>query len=69
MREVKIFIGIILLFISIGYLYRPNFIIRINEWGRKYIFNDVWVLSHRWEIGGFFLVLSLIALYMGITSL
>jgi hypothetical protein len=68
MKVTKIIIGLILLITSLGYLYRPSFILRINDWGKRYIFNDLWVLSYRWKTGVLFLVLALIALFMGLAT-
>jgi len=67
MKTAKVIIGIVLLMLSLGYLYRPSSILKLNDWGKRYIFNDAWVLNYRWKTGVLFLVLALIALYMGIT--
>ncbi len=69
MKAAKIIIGIILLLISMGFLYKPDTIMKINDLARRYIFNDVWVLSHRGKTGVLFFVLALIALYMGVTAI
>ena len=68
MKTTKLIIGLVLLILSMGYLYKPNLILRLNDWGKRYIFNDLWVINYRWKTGVLFLVLSLIALYMGITA-
>ncbi|MFH1784367.1 MAG: hypothetical protein ABH868_05685 [bacterium] len=67
MKALKIVLGLFLLVASMGFLYRPNIIMKINEIGRDYIFNDVWVISHRWKVGVLLFVMSLIALYMGMS--
>ena len=69
MKAFKITIGIILLLISIGFLYKPDTIMKINDLARRYIFNDVWVLSHRGKTGVLLFVLALIALYMGLVTI
>ena len=68
MKILKIFIGILLFIISIGYLYRPSMIIKFNSWGRKYILNDQLLITHRRKIGTVLLFLAVIALYMGFTA-
>lgn len=68
MKLIKLLSGMVLLLLSIGYLFRPDLIIRINEWGRQFVFNDKYILQHRRRIGVFFLVLAFIAIYMSVWS-
>lgn len=69
MKALKITIGIVLLLISMGFLYKPDTIMKINDLARRYVFNDVWVLSHRGKTGVFLFVLALVALYMGFATI
>lgn len=68
MITLKIIFGIIFFFLGLGYLYQPNFILRVNIFFRNYFFNDRYLLERR-KWGVFFLLLSLIAFYMGIAAL
>lgn len=68
MTTLKILCGIIFLLLGLGYLYQPNLILRINAFFRNYLFNDRFLLERR-KWGIFFLLLSFIAFYMGLTAL
>jgi cytochrome c-type biogenesis protein CcmH/NrfG len=43
----KIFVGLALLFVSVGYLYRPVWILRLNALARALVFNDTYLLHYR----------------------
>lgn len=64
---IKILIGLVLLLAGLGYMYRPNIIIKVNFWIRKNVFNDQMLINHRRRIGMVLIVLGIIAMYMGIT--
>ncbi|MBA7470206.1 hypothetical protein ES705_01688 [subsurface metagenome] len=66
MRLLEVLIGLFFLIISLGYLYRPTIIIRFNDWGRKYLFNDQLLITHRKKIGVVLLIISIIFLYGGL---
>ncbi len=68
MAILKVFCGILFFFLGLGYLYQPKFILRINTFFRNYVFNDRFILERK-KWGIFFLLLSMIAFYMGITAL
>ena len=65
MRLLEVLIGLFFLIISLGYLYRPTIIIRFNNWGRKYLFSDQLLITHRKKIGVVLLIISIIFLYGG----
>lgn len=65
----KIFLGILCLFLGLGYLYRPDLIERINAVLRDYLLNDAYMALQRRQWGMFFLLLSFLFLYMGYTSM
>lgn len=44
---IKIFVGLLLLLISLGYLYRPAWILTLNAFARALLFNDSHVLHYR----------------------
>ena len=64
---IKILIGFILLLTGLGYMYRPNIIIKVNFWIRENVFNDKMLIIHRRKIGVVLIVVGIIVLYMGIT--
>lgn len=66
MEIFMIFIGLIFLSLSLGYLGKHKLIIKLNEWGREYIFTDKWLLTHRRTTGILFLVFAVICLYISL---
>ncbi|MBI5554623.1 MAG: hypothetical protein HY920_02055 [Elusimicrobia bacterium] len=68
MKTLKLLVGLIMLMFSIGYLFRPDLIIKINDWGRSFLFNDKYIMKQRRKIGVFFLVLAFIAVFMSVSS-
>ncbi len=68
MKALKLLLGLSMLIFSIGYLFRPDLVIKINDWGRSFLFNDKYIMKYRRKIGVFFLVLAFIAVYMSISS-
>ena len=68
MKTQKLLVGLIMLMFSIGYLFRPDLIIKINDWGRSFLFNDKYIMEHRRKIGVFLLVLAFIAIFMSVSS-
>jgi len=68
LRYLEILIGLFLLIISLGYLYRPAMITKFNAWSRKYLFNDQLLITHRKKIGVILLIISIILLYGGLVK-
>jgi len=62
----KIIIGLLLLAAGMGYLYRPNTVMKLNEWIKKHIFNDQILIHHRRKIGLAMLLLGFLLLYFGV---
>lgn len=60
--------GILFLFMGLGYLYRPDLISRMNAVLRDYFLNDSYMALERKKWGLFFLLMSLLFLYMGYTG-
>ncbi len=67
--EVKIGFGIFFFLLGMGYLFRPALIERMNSFIRETVLNDAYIALERYKWGVFFLLLSFLFLYMGITSL
>lgn len=65
----KIVVGLFFLALGLGYLYRPDLIARMNKVLREYILNDAYIALERRKWGTFFLLLSLLFIYMGYTAL
>ncbi len=57
-------LGLIFLGLGLGYLYRPDIISRINSFFRETVFNDAYFNLERKKWGVFFLLLSLLFLYV-----
>ncbi|MDD5260114.1 MAG: hypothetical protein PHD29_09135 [bacterium] len=68
MKTLKLLAGLIMLMFSVGYLFRPDLIIKVNDWGRSFVFNDKYIMEHRRKIGVLFLVLAFIAIYMSVST-
>ncbi|OQA91441.1 MAG: hypothetical protein BWY26_00961 [Elusimicrobia bacterium ADurb.Bin231] len=64
MYTIKLICSIIFLVLGFLYLYRSDFIMKINSFARRFIFNDAYILLYRKKIGVIFVILSIIALYM-----
>lgn len=67
--SLKLFIGMILGLLGLGYLYRPDLIERLNAVLRDYLLNDAHIALERRKWGMFFLLLSFLFLYTGWTAL
>jgi len=65
----KIVFGIFFFLLGLGYLTRPGLIERMNAFIRETILNDAYIALERRKWGVFFLLISFLFLYMGITSL
>ncbi|MFA6029755.1 MAG: hypothetical protein WC969_07875 [Elusimicrobiota bacterium] len=65
----KVFIGIFFFLLGLGYLCRPTVIERLCAFMREVVFNDAHMALERRKWGVFFLLLSLLFLYMGYTAL
>lgn len=65
----KILVGLVSLFLGLGYLYRPDLIERMNAVLRDYLLNDAYIALERRKWGMFFLLVSFLFLYMGWSAL
>ncbi|MBK8575091.1 MAG: hypothetical protein IPN90_05230 [Elusimicrobia bacterium] len=66
---VKIIVGIILLLVSLAYLYRPVLVLRVNAWGRMLLFNDAHLLHYRRRWGLLAFLAAVLFLYSGFLNL
>lgn len=65
----KVGIGIIFFLLGLGYLDRPDLIERMNAFLRATLLNDSYIALERRKWGVFFLLLSLLFLYLGYNGL
>ena len=68
MNIIFLLFGVMSLLLSLGYLYKPDTIVKINEFFKKRIFNDQHVIFRRKKIGIVLLVIGVIAFFLGIKS-
>lgn len=66
---IKVSCGIFFFCLGLGYLYRPTLIERMNAFLRETLLNDAYIALERRKWGLFFLLLSLLFLYMGYMGL
>jgi hypothetical protein len=65
----KVFFGLLILLLGLGYVYRPDIIERINRVLKETLLNDSYVALHRRNWGFLLILLGAILLYMGVTRL
>lgn len=65
----KIILGLFSGLLGLGYLYRPDLIERLNSVLRDYFLNDAYIALERKKWGMFFLLVSVLFLYMGWSAL
>ena len=66
---IKIFFGLLLLLLGLGYIYKPGVIERINKLIRETFLNDSYVALHRRNWGFLLLLIGGVLLYMGVARL
>ena len=66
---IKLFVGLVLFTVGVGYLYRPGWVIRSNEWVRRIFFNDAHLLHHRRRWGLLFFLVGVLLMYSGFLNL
>jgi uncharacterized protein YjeT (DUF2065 family) len=66
---IKIFFGLVLLLLGLGYIYKPGVIERINKLIRETFLNDSYVALHRRNWGFLLLLIGGVLLYMGVARL
>ena len=66
---IKIFLGLLFLFLSLAYLYRPAWVLTLNVLGRAFLFNDTYVLLYRRTLGLLLFAAAGLFLYSGLNNL
>ncbi len=65
----KVVAGILCALLGMGYLYRPDLIERMNAVIRNTVLNDAYIALERKKWGMFFLLMSFLFLYMGLSAM
>lgn len=65
----KVFLGVFFFLLGLGYLNRPDLIERMNAFVRETLFNDAHLALERRKWGVFFLLVSLLFVYLGYKGL
>jgi cytochrome c-type biogenesis protein CcmH/NrfG len=66
---IKILVGLVLTIVSLGYLDRPGWVIRWNEWARNLLFNDAHILHYRRRWGILIFLAATLFFYSGFSNL
>lgn len=51
--------------VSMGYLFAPKAIAKLDKIGRKFLWSDKWTLRHRALTGAFFLAVAIVLFWAG----
>jgi hypothetical protein len=65
----KFILGLSFLLLSIGYLYRPSWILRLNNWARSLLFNDAHILHYRRRWGLLFFFAAALFFYSAFNNM
>jgi len=62
--QVYYILGAVFFLVSLGYLFAPRIMSKLNQIGKKILFKDEWSFAHRSITGIFFLIVGLLLLYI-----
>ncbi|MEW5906985.1 MAG: hypothetical protein AB1734_09450 [Elusimicrobiota bacterium] len=65
----KIILGFLFLAAGMGYLYKPDLMLKLNKVLRETVLNDSWVALNRRSVGLLLALLGALLLYMGFDRL
>ncbi|HNW43225.1 MAG TPA: hypothetical protein PKI19_01900 [Elusimicrobiales bacterium] len=65
----KVFFGLLLGLLGLGYIYKPDIVERINRLIRETFLNDSYVALHRRNWGFLLLLIGGVLVYMGLSRL
>ncbi len=68
MKGFKLLLGLLSLILGLGYLYRPYWIVKLNEWVRMNIFNDQILISRRRKVGIILFFIGVILIFLGLAG-
>ena len=63
----KIFFGLVFILLGLGYIYKPEIIVRINRLIKETFLNDSYVALHRKNWGFLLLLVGGVLIYMGVS--
>jgi len=65
----KIFFGLAILLLGLGYIYKPEVIERLNRLLKETLLNDSYVALQRKKWGFFLVLIGSLLLYMGVSRM
>ena len=65
----KLFFGLLILLLGLGYIYRPDIIERLNRVLKETLLNDSYVALHRRNWGFFLMLMGATLIYMGVSRI
>ncbi|HBB65735.1 MAG: hypothetical protein A2X28_05935 [Elusimicrobia bacterium GWA2_56_46] len=65
----KLFFGLLILLLGLGYIYRPDVIERVNRVLKETLLNDSYVSLHRRNWGFLLTLVGATLIYMGVSRL
>jgi len=68
MKGFRFLLGLLLLVLGLGYLYRPYWIVKLNAWVRMNIFNDQILITRRRKVGIILFFIGVILIFLGLTG-
>jgi uncharacterized protein YjeT (DUF2065 family) len=65
----KLFFGLVLLLLGLGYIYEPEVVERLNRLLKETLLNDSYVALHRKKWGVLLVLIGFLLVYMGLSRL
>ena len=65
----KLFFGLVLLLLGLGYIYKPEIVERLNQLLKETLLNDSYAALHRRKWGVLLVLIGSLLVYMGISRL
>ena len=65
----KLFFGLVILLLGLGYIYRPGVIERVNKVLKETLLNDSYIALHRRKWGFLLILLGGTLIYMGVSRI
>lgn len=65
----KLFFGLVILLLGLGYIYKPGVIERINRVLKETLLNDSYVSLHRRNLGFLLILMGATLIYMGVSRI
>ena len=65
----KLFFGLVLLLLGLGYIYKPEIVERLNQLLKETLLNDSYAALHRRKWGVLLVLIGALLIYMGLSRL